>query len=84
MKARGSKVNVIMNFKNISGGYGERVLGFCNFYLPSDKYPQGFKFNSDEINFPLQNLCFIGLMSMLDPPRAAVPDAVSKCRNAGK
>jgi len=28
-------------------------------------------------------LCFVGLMSMIDPPRAAVPDAVSKCRSAG-
>ena len=34
-------------------------------------------------NFPLENLCFVGLMSMIDPPRAAVPDAVSKCRSAG-
>ena len=32
---------------------------------------------------PLENLCFVGLMSMIDPPRAAVPDAVSKCRSAG-
>ena len=35
------------------------------------------------VNFPLENLCFVGLMSMIDPPRAAVPDAVSKCRSAG-
>ena len=28
-------------------------------------------------------MCFVGLMSMIDPPRAAVPDAVSKCRSAG-
>ena len=28
-------------------------------------------------------MCFVGLMSMIDPPRAAVPDAVSKCRDAG-
>jgi sodium/potassium-transporting ATPase subunit alpha len=34
-------------------------------------------------NFSLENLCFVGLMSMIDPPRAAVPDAVSKCRSAG-
>merc|ERR1712035_155120 len=36
-----------------------------------------------EVNFPTENLCFIGLMSMIDPPRAAVPDAVGKCRSAG-
>lgn len=65
------------------GGLGERVLGFCDVLLPSDKYPQGFKFNSDDVNFPLENLRFVGLMSMIDPPRAAVPDAVAKCRSAG-
>ena len=26
---------------------------------------------------------FVGLMSLIDPPRAAVPDAVTKCRSAG-
>merc|ERR1739848_323814 len=30
-----------------------------------------------------KNLRFVGLMSMIDPPRAAVPDAVMKCRSAG-
>ena len=29
-------------------------------------------------NFPLTGLRFVGLMSMIDPPRAAVPDAVTK------
>ncbi|XP_044577497.1 sodium/potassium-transporting ATPase subunit alpha isoform X1 [Cotesia glomerata] len=65
------------------GGLGERVLGFCDYVLPSDKYPVGFKFNSDDPNFPTENLRFVGLMSMIDPPRAAVPDAVAKCRSAG-
>ncbi|OXU26342.1 hypothetical protein TSAR_006877 [Trichomalopsis sarcophagae] len=65
------------------GGLGERVLGFCDFVLPSDKFPVGFKFNSDDPNFPTEGLRFVGLMSMIDPPRAAVPDAVAKCRSAG-
>merc|ERR1712184_63032 len=65
------------------GGLGERVLGFCDFDLDKDKYPNGFPFSADEPNFPLENLRFIGLMGMIDPPRAAVPDAVLKCRSAG-
>merc|ERR1711931_222868 len=71
------------------GGLGERVLGFCHYYLPADQFPVGFKFDpeanstGDPENFPLKDLCFVGLMSMIDPPRAAVPDAVSKCRSAG-
>merc|ERR1719259_981716 len=52
------------------GGLGERVLGFAHMFL-------------DEYNFPTENLTFVGLMSMIDPPRAAVPDAVAKCRSAG-
>merc|ERR1739844_677853 len=65
------------------GGMGERVLGFCDFQLPSDKFPQGFGFDTNDVNFPLEGLRFTGLISMIDPPRAAVPDAVSKCRSAG-
>lgn len=51
--------------------------------LPSDKFPLGFKFDGDDPNFPLSGMRFVGLMSMIDPPRAAVPDAVAKCRSAG-
>jgi len=65
------------------GGLGERVLGFCDFRLDKDKYPEGYPFDADDINFPIEGLRFVGLMSMIDPPRAAVPDAVSKCRAAG-
>ncbi|XP_056319466.1 sodium/potassium-transporting ATPase subunit alpha-1a.2 [Danio aesculapii] len=65
------------------GGLGERVLGFCQFNLPDDQFPGGFAFDPEDVNFPTENLCFLGLMSMIDPPRAAVPDAVAKCRSAG-
>ena len=65
------------------GGLGERVLGFCDFRLPEKEYPDGYPFNPDEENFPLSGLRFVGLMALIDPPRAAVPDAVSKCRSAG-
>jgi sodium/potassium-transporting ATPase subunit alpha len=65
------------------GGLGERVLGFCDYLLPSDQFHHGFPFDADEENFPLSGLRFVGLMAMIDPPRAAVPDAVSKCRSAG-
>uniref|UniRef100_A0A0N5A3I7 Sodium/potassium-transporting ATPase subunit alpha n=1 Tax=Parastrongyloides trichosuri TaxID=131310 RepID=A0A0N5A3I7_PARTI len=65
------------------GGMGERVLGLCDFKLDSYEYPIGFDFDTENINFPLEKLRFVGLMSMIDPPRAAVPDAVAKCRAAG-
>lgn len=65
------------------GGLGERVIGFCDLKLPSDKYPPGYPFDPDECNFPTSGMRFVGLVSMIDPPRAAVPDAVAKCRSAG-
>ena len=65
------------------GGLGERVLGFCDFMLDEELYPHGYPFDADDPNFPLEGLRFAGLMSMIDPPRAAVPDAVAKCRSAG-
>uniref|UniRef100_A0A8C3Y8Q6 Sodium/potassium-transporting ATPase subunit alpha n=1 Tax=Catharus ustulatus TaxID=91951 RepID=A0A8C3Y8Q6_CATUS len=65
------------------GGMGERVLGFCHLYLPENEFPETFQFDTDSMNFPTSNLCFVGLLSMIDPPRSTVPDAVSKCRSAG-
>nr|XP_044633418.1 LOW QUALITY PROTEIN: potassium-transporting ATPase alpha chain 2 [Equus asinus] len=65
------------------GGLGERVLGFCHLYLPADKFPETYSFDVDTVNFPTSNLCFVGLLSMIDPPRSTVPDAVTKCRSAG-
>ncbi|KAH0631374.1 hypothetical protein JD844_005673 [Phrynosoma platyrhinos] len=65
------------------GGLGERVLGFCHLYLPQNEFPRGYNFDSEEMNFPTSGLCFAGLISMIDPPRATVPDAVMKCRTAG-
>ncbi|CAG5117965.1 unnamed protein product [Candidula unifasciata] len=65
------------------GGRGERVLGFADLKLKKAMYPESYPFNADDPNFPLMGLRFLGLMSMIDPPRAAVPDAVAKCRSAG-
>lgn len=59
------------------------LAGFCHLFLPDEQFPEGFQFDTDDVNFPVENLCFVGLISMIDPPRAAVPDAVGKCRSAG-
>uniref|UniRef100_A0A8D1NFC2 Sodium/potassium-transporting ATPase subunit alpha n=1 Tax=Sus scrofa TaxID=9823 RepID=A0A8D1NFC2_PIG len=65
------------------GGRGERVLGFCHLYLPADEFPETYSFDVDTVNFPTSSFCFVGLLSMIDPPRSTVPDAVAKCRSAG-
>nr|KAF6412719.1 ATPase Na+/K+ transporting subunit alpha 1 [Molossus molossus] len=50
------------------GGLGERVLGFCHLFLPDEQFPEGFQFDTDDVNFPVENLCFVGLISMNDSP----------------
>ena len=61
------------------------IKGFCDLPLPADKFPQDFAFKADgeDTNLPLVGLRFLGLVSLIDPPRATVPDAVCKCRAAG-
>eukprot|EP00002_Diphylleia_rotans_P025318 TRINITY_DN4_c0_g1_i1.p1 TRINITY_DN4_c0_g1~~TRINITY_DN4_c0_g1_i1.p1 ORF type:complete len:1021 (-),score=231.41 TRINITY_DN4_c0_g1_i1:296-3358(-) len=65
------------------GSMGERVLGFAECVLPT-KFNDGFAYSDkDGGNFPTSDLCFVGLISLIDPPRPAVPDAISKCKTAG-
>jgi len=65
------------------GGMGERVLGFCDNKLSTSKFPSGFKFDTDDVNFPMEDNRFLGLVALVDPPKSSVPDAVGKCRSAG-
>lgn len=63
--------------------HGERVLAFADRELDPAEYPKGFPFNTEKINFPMNDLRLVGLMGMIDPPRETVPDAIAKCRTAG-
>lgn len=51
------------------GGMGERVIGLCEKLLPFSKFPCDYPFNADEENFPSKDLRFVGIVSMIDPPR---------------
>jgi len=78
---------------------GERVLGFAMYRCPPDSYPSSFQFqvnfdkklnpatNQEETipkpNIPDNDLCFVGLIGMEDPPRPGVKEAVKICRDAG-
>jgi sodium/potassium-transporting ATPase subunit alpha len=81
---------------DIFGKGGQRVLGFCKVHLPASKFKpfsdRPFQFNTavaakypeyTEWNFPLANMTFVGLVSLVDPPRDTVPDSINKCRTAG-
>ena len=56
---------------------GLRVLGFAQRQLPPKKRPPHRRATAE------QDLCFVGLIAMLDPPRAGVVEAVAKCQTAG-
>ncbi|CAG9531913.1 unnamed protein product [Cercopithifilaria johnstoni] len=76
-------LQIFQNAYEYLGGMGERVLGFCDLDLDPNKYPKDFIFCTDPLNFPLEDLRFVGLISMIDPPRPAVPHAVVLCQSAG-
>ncbi|GJQ68890.1 hypothetical protein Trydic_g6085 [Trypoxylus dichotomus] len=64
-------------------GKGERVLGFADFTL-NQTYNKSYEFTVDpEPNFPTNRLRFLGFISLIDPPRPQVQEAVRKCRSAG-
>eukprot|EP00731_Ephydatia_muelleri_P006437 Em0003g685a len=65
------------------GNMGERVLGFAHQFLDTSLYTKDFDFESIRPETLLGELCFVGLVSLIDPPRQSVPMAVSKCRSAG-
>ncbi len=56
---------------------GLRVLGFAQRELTREKRPPHRRATAE------QDLCFVGLIAMLDPPRPGVVEAVARCRTAG-
>jgi len=62
---------------NSFAAQGLRVLGFAERQLPAKKRAPHRRATAE------QDLCFVGLIAMLDPPRTGVVEAVAKCRTAG-
>lgn len=68
------------------GKNGERVLGFAKLHLLRESFPRGFAFDlssPEKFNFKLADMTFVGLISLMDPPKDSVPWAVKRCRSAG-
>jgi sodium/potassium-transporting ATPase subunit alpha len=68
---------------NFMASKGHRVLAFAALALPGDKYPVDYEFKKDPVNFPQSDLTFYGLVSLEDPPKHGVREAIGHCREAG-
>ncbi|KAG6614052.1 Sodium/potassium-transporting ATPase subunit alpha [Phytophthora cinnamomi] len=61
------------------GSKGRRVLALATRRFASPNT----SFSVEEANFPSDNLCFVGMIAIMDPPRDDVPEAIAKCKDAG-
>jgi sodium/potassium-transporting ATPase subunit alpha len=62
---------------------GHRVIACAQILLPESEYPEDFKFSKAANNCPLQGFCFVGLVSLEDPPKHGVREAIGTLRQAG-
>jgi len=68
------------------GRLGERVLAFAELPLGPDTGMADVGadyFDLESGTVPLEGLHFLGLVSLIDPPKFSVPDAVALCTQAG-
>ena len=61
---------------------GERVLGFAYKPFAGPERDDFSAIKKDDGPLPKQDLCFLGLISLVDPPRDGVAEAVARCRSA--
>ncbi|KAI0312116.1 aminophospholipid-transporting P-type ATPase [Amylostereum chailletii] len=68
---------------NYMASRGHRVIGCAQALLPGDKYPVSYTFAKNDGNFPSSGYCFVGLVSLEDPPKHGVREAIGTLRLAG-
>ncbi|KAJ1564883.1 hypothetical protein HK096_005722 [Nowakowskiella sp. JEL0078] len=67
----------------LMAGKGHRVLAFAQLLLSEIEFPLGFQFDKETKNYPMTGFCFVGLVSLEDPPKHGVREAIGHCREAG-
>ncbi|KAF7974995.1 hypothetical protein HWV62_10595 [Athelia sp. TMB] len=68
---------------NYMASRGHRVIACAQYLLPGDRYPADYTFSKNDGNYPGENYCFVGLVSLEDPPKHGVREAIGKLRMAG-
>lgn len=60
---------------------GHRVIACAQYHLPSSIFPPDYEFS--KTNYPENDYCFVGLVSLEDPPKHGVREAIGTLRLAG-
>ncbi|TMW69112.1 hypothetical protein Poli38472_001268 [Pythium oligandrum] len=63
------------------GSHGRRVIAVATRRFAPEADAKAF--SAEEKNFPVDELCFVGMIAIMDPPRDDVPEAIVKCKEAG-
>ncbi|KAF8881938.1 aminophospholipid-transporting P-type ATPase [Gymnopilus junonius] len=62
---------------------GHRVIACAQLLLSADQYPETYHFSKADDRFPIKEYCFVGLVSLEDPPKHGVREAIGTLRLAG-
>ncbi|EPS98398.1 hypothetical protein FOMPIDRAFT_41618 [Fomitopsis schrenkii] len=68
---------------NYMASRGHRVIACAQKLLPSEPYDMGYAFSKNDGNYPSEAYCFCGLISLEDPPKHGVREAIGTLRLAG-
>ncbi|KAI6243465.1 Cation-ATPase-N domain-containing protein [Aphelenchoides fujianensis] len=62
------------------GNEGRQVIGFAQKYF---RAPERERFTATSENYPQEDLVFLGMSGIMDPPRAETAAAIRQCKEAG-
>lgn len=71
------------NVYKISNEFKEKIYEIEKMYSKKSLRILAYAFKNNELDKPEENMTFIGLIGMMDPPRENVKDAIYICYNAG-
>lgn len=68
---------------NYMASRGHRVIACAQALLSDDMYPADYPFSTTDAKYPTSDYCFLGLVSLEDPPKHGVREAIGTLRQAG-
>lgn len=68
---------------NITSEYKEKIFKIEEEESKKSLRLLALAYKTENLDNPEKNMIFIGLIGMMDPPRASVPNAINICKNSG-